>query len=265
MTTMVIVSLSIYFLSQAANYKEKVLDHSQQTTKDYSLQIRNPPKDSRDPEEWKAFFSQFGTVVSVTIVLDNQELLLQLLKRRKLIAQLEDILPPEIKVDPANVEQAFEHTLPLSQFSKWLGILDGSTIQKKIREIDVSINSDLSLRSYDVAEVFVIFDNEADQQSALEKLQVPLHQLHVQNYKALDKEAYIFRGDTMLNVVDPPETSNVIWYHLKDTFIDYLKQRTITFFVTVLCIFLGCAFVVYVKHFYGTVYGALAVTGTCQY
>jgi Cytosolic domain of 10TM putative phosphate transporter len=259
--TMIIVSLAIYILSKAGNRKEHVLDHSQQTTKDYSLQVRNPPKDAKDPEEWRAFFSQFGTVVSVTVVMDNQELLLKLLKRRQLITQLEDIMPPYVKVDPFNLNDAFEHALPLSRFSKMLGTLDGPFIQQTIQEIDHVVKNDLSLRSYDVSEVFVSFDNEADQQNALEKMQVPLIQVHRRNVNAYEKSSYAFRGTEVLNTADPPETSNVIWYHLNDTISDFWRQRIVTFFVTVICIFLGCAFVVYIKYYYGTVYGALAVSG----
>jgi hypothetical protein len=264
MSTMIFVSMAVYILSKAANYMEKTIDQSQQTTKDYSLQIRNPPNDAKDPTEWKEYFSQFGTVVSVTVVLDNQELLLQLLERRKLVAQLEDIVPFNVKVDPSNLALAFEHALPLSRFSKMLGMLNGSAIQKKIKEIDDRVNNVLSLRSYDVSEVFVIFDNEADQQNALEKLQIPLIHVLRQKIDALEKPSHAFRGNIVLNIVDPPEPSNVIWYHLNDTLYDYWRQRTITFFVTVICIALGCAFVVYVKHYHGPVYGALAVTGKLE-
>jgi hypothetical protein len=261
MWTMIFVSTAVYILSKAATYKEKVLDHSQQTTKDYSVQIRNPPTDAKDPAEWKEFFDQFGTVVSVTVVLDNQELLLQLLERRKLIVQLEDIVPLDVKVDPSDLEHAFERALPLSRFSKMLGMLDGPAIRQRIHDIDVKVNKDLSQRCYDVSGVFVIFDKEEDQQNALEKLQIPLIQIHRQRMDALKKPSHAFRGNRVLNVVDPPEASNVIWYHLNDTFLDYWRQRTITFFATAICITLGCAFVVYVKYYYGTVYGALAVTG----
>jgi hypothetical protein len=257
---MVVVCIAIYIMSKLADKKERVFDHSQQTTKDYSLQIRNPPKDAKNEEEWKTFFSHFGTVVSVTIVLDNEELLLQLLERRKLITQLEDILPPEIKVDPRNLDDVFEHALPLSKLSKCLGTLDGPTIQQRIREIDEKINNDLSLRSYDVSEVFVIFDNEKDQQNALQKLKVPLYHVHRQNFNAVEKPEYIFQGKTLLNVADPPEPSNVIWHHLSETASDFLRQQTITFFVTAALICLGCAAVIYVKYFHGPVYGALAVS-----
>jgi hypothetical protein len=264
MSTMIFVFVAVLLLSKVASYKEKTLDHSQQTTKDYSLQIRNPPSDAKDPREWKEFFDQFGTVVSVTIVLDNQELLLQLLERRKLIAQLEDIVPVDVKVDPSDLDHAFEQALPLSRFSKMLGMLEGPVIRQKIQEIDERVNNDLSRRSYDVSAVFVIFDNENDQQHALDKLQIPLIQIVRQNTGALEKPSYAFRGNRVLNIVDPPEPSNVIWYHLNDTLYDYCRQRTITFFVTVICITLGCAFVVYVKHYKGTIYGALAVSGEFQ-
>jgi hypothetical protein len=213
---MVFVWVAVYLMSKAANRRERILDESQQTTKDYSVQVRNPPTDADDPDEWKKYFGQFGPVTSVTIVKDNEALLLQLLQRRKLIAQLEDILPPEVAVDPAKVDEAFRHALPVSNFWRLMGTLDGPTIRRKIQKIDDLINNDLSKRWYGVSEVFVIFEDEADQQECLRELQIPLYQIYRKNAAAFHKPEHIFRGDCFLRVVDPPEPSNVIWYHLGD-------------------------------------------------
>lgn len=122
----------------------------------------------------------------------------------------------------------------------------------------------MSLRDYNVSEVFVIFENEADQQKALEQLQVPLIQVYRQNIDALKNKSHIFRGDVVLNKADPPETSNVIWFHLNDSLWDSWRQQTITFFLTSISIVIGCAFVVHVKYHYGPVPGALAVTVTTK-
>jgi hypothetical protein len=39
-----------------------------------------------------------------------------------------------------------------------------------------------------------------------------------------------------------------------------VRQRAITLLVTLFSIFVGCAFVVYVKYFYGSIYAAFAVS-----
>lgn len=213
---MVFVWLAVYLMTKAANWRERTLDESQQSAKDYAVQVRNPPLDAADPDEWKKYFSRFGPVASVTIVKDNEVLLRQLLERRKLIAQLEDILPSDIAVDPAHVDDAFQYALPVSRFWKLVGTLDGPTIQQKIQEMDDLIKNDLSQRSYDVTEVFVVFESEADQQQCLRELQIPLYQIYRKNLKALGKSEYAFRGNYVLHVVDPPEPSDVIWYHLRD-------------------------------------------------
>ncbi len=214
--TMVFVCVAVYLMTKAADGRERRLDEAKQTTRDYSVQVRNPPMDADDPDEWRRYFGQFGPVASVTIVKDNEVLLLRLLERRKLVAQLEDLMPVGVTVDPAHVEEAVRHALPLSVLWKVLGTKDGPTIQRKIQEIDDLVSNDLSQRRYGVTEVFAIFENEADQQRALRHLQIPLFQIHRKNLAALDKPGHAFRGECILHVVDPPEPSNVIWYHLGD-------------------------------------------------
>lgn len=212
--TMVFVWVAVYLMGKAADRRERRLDESKQTTKDYSIQVKNPPSDTDDPDEWKRYFSQFGPVVSVTIVKNNEVLIRQLSERRKLIGQLEDLMPSGITVDPANVQEAYKHALPVSLFWKFLGTKDGHTIQKKIQAIDNLIINDLSKRPYGVAEVFAIFENEADQQRCLDELQIPLYQIHRKNLAALDKPEHAFRRNHILYVEDPPEPSNVNWNHL---------------------------------------------------
>jgi hypothetical protein len=59
------------------HYDESVL-----TASDFSVQVDKPPADATDPDEWKEFFSQFGPVGYVTVVLHNSELLHKLQQRR---------------------------------------------------------------------------------------------------------------------------------------------------------------------------------------
>jgi Cytosolic domain of 10TM putative phosphate transporter len=261
MITMIVVVLGVWLISKAANWRDSVLDRAQQTTRDYGVQVRNPPKDASSPEEWRNFFSQFGHVTSITIVKDNDKLLMSLLERRQLISQLEDILPPDVEIDQNNLNGAVKKSIPISTFSKvCMGMLDGPTIHKKIHEIDDIITNDLSMKPYEVSEVFVVYEREADQQAALRALQVPLYAIHRNNIDVLEKREYLFRSNCMLRVDDPPEPSNVIWQNLNYTVLDHIRQRMTTFIITVICIVLGCFFVVYVKITYGTVMGAFAVS-----
>ncbi|KAI2492655.1 hypothetical protein MHU86_21895 [Fragilaria crotonensis] len=88
------------------------LDNASLTTTDYAVEVRNPPKDARDPDEWKQFFDQFGQVASITVALDNEELVRALLLRRTLMSKLEDLLPPGLKLNPDNLDVAVREALP---------------------------------------------------------------------------------------------------------------------------------------------------------
>ena len=50
------------------------LDEAVQTLQDYSIVVNNPPANANNPDEWKEFFSRFGTVRLVTIAKRNAAL-----------------------------------------------------------------------------------------------------------------------------------------------------------------------------------------------
>jgi hypothetical protein len=217
---MLFVCISIYIMSQVAKRKEQSFDDAEQTASDYSVVVRNPPVDAKDPNEWYRFFSQFGHVTSITIALANKDLLTNLLERRQLVSGLEDILPPEVEVDVQNIDQGvWNKTFPVPWYWKLLGSIDGSTIHKKIAAIEDLIEGDLSKKEYDVSEVFVVYEKEASQQKALKTLQIPRLQVLRNNVSALPQKEYVFRGTHVLRVVEPPEPSSVRWPELDKSFI----------------------------------------------
>jgi hypothetical protein len=173
--------------------------------------------DAKDPEEWRQFFGQFGHVTAITIAYDNEELLGKLLERRKLISQLEDLLPPGKLVDPKNIAKAAEMAEEVSWYWKLYGVLDARRIRLRIAEIDEVIYNDLCQRDYDASEVFVVYETESFQQEALKHLQVPLWQVYLNNTSALQKKEYAFRGRKVLLAVEPPEPSSVRWPDLDET------------------------------------------------
>ena len=80
-----IVAASLYlFCFKILKQNEVCFDEAGQTASDYSIRIENPPTDANSPEEWKTFFSQFGTddsednheenhvVTCCTVALDNE-------------------------------------------------------------------------------------------------------------------------------------------------------------------------------------------------
>lgn len=72
------VFASIVMMEYVLQKKQVALDESNQTAQDYTISVTNPPKDSRDPDEWKQYFSKIDPsahVTVVTVAIDNEELI----------------------------------------------------------------------------------------------------------------------------------------------------------------------------------------------
>lgn len=257
--SLLFICLAIFLLQKAAKTQLINLDNASLTTTDYAVEVRNPPKDARDPDEWKAFFGQFGEVASITIALDNEELVRALLLRRKLIATLEDLLPPGVKVDPRNVDSAVGEALPLTLLQKCMMVSDADAIKAKIDAIDKKIQLDLSKRHYAVSNVFVIFDMMASQHAALQKMSVGGFHVMMNNTSVLP-ENLRFRGQYILNVGEPPEPSSVRWQDLDESFAFQFLQRVVTVFISAALIVASCFLVVHVRNQFGAAYAAMTIS-----
>jgi len=66
--------------------KQVLFDEDKITASDYSVRVRNPPRDAYDCDKWRDFFSQYDDkgVTAVTVILNNQNLLYALIERRHL-------------------------------------------------------------------------------------------------------------------------------------------------------------------------------------
>jgi hypothetical protein len=65
------------------------MDDNSQTAKDYAIEVTNPQPSTKDPEEWRKFFAQFGEVAGITVILANGELLECLARRRYIMMMLQ--------------------------------------------------------------------------------------------------------------------------------------------------------------------------------
>lgn len=257
--SLLFISLSVYFLQKATKNEEFKFDNAALTTTDFAVEVVNPPGDARDAEEWKAYFEQFGPVASITVTLDNEELLMALLNRRKLVVTLEDLQPGGVKVDTQNVAASVETALPLTRLQKMMFTSSAEIVAAQIKAIDEEIANDLSKRHYDVSNIFCIFEMEADQQAALEQLSVGGIQIF-KNQNSTVPENLRFRGKHVLNVAEPPEPSSVRWQDLDESIVTQLCQRIATFSLTTLLIIASCLIVVHVRNHYGIGYAAIAIT-----
>ena len=86
------ILISLIVLTLYQRRKQRQIDEKAQTAQDYSIEIRNPPGDATEPEEWKDFFeSRFGGhVTCCTVTIDNDLLVKTLAERRGVIALLEE-------------------------------------------------------------------------------------------------------------------------------------------------------------------------------
>ena len=225
--TMLFVCVSIFVVSKIIHSKQRLLDEQSQTSSDYSIEVKNPPEDAHNVEEWKRYFLQFGHVTSISIVRNNEILTRQLVTRRSLIKNLQIIQPPPSNdsnhasdIDLDDLATMYEKALPVSWYWKLYGYYDGPTIKQKIAEIDTMIKTDLQYRQYDVSEVFVIFETEHAQQVCLKELQQPIINVLTNNVGALSKpKDYAFRGKYVLDVIEAPEPSSVRWQDLDETWL----------------------------------------------
>ena len=225
------------------------------------LKWSNPPKDARDINEWRTFFQQFGHVTCCTVALDNEELVAALVKRRELFVNLESLLPPNAVLEHGHgvLQDAIDEAGPVAWYYKLLGYKDADTIGAEIAKLNELIETDLSLRQYDVSNIFVIFETERAQQQALKQLACLGIDKYRNNTNALPKEM-LFRGNTVLAVKEPCEPSSVRWKDLDETALKQLSQRFCTFWFT-LCIILASGVIVtYVRYKYGIFYAALTVS-----
>ena len=194
------------------------MDEAMLSTKDYSIQVANPPKDARDAEEWKEFFSQFDHVTSVTVAVDNEELVKALVARRLLLVKLSMLLPAGAEFDKLNLGDAVERAMPQTKFQKLMRVSDAAAMHDQIGKIDEKITRMTSDRDqYDVMEIFVIFETEEAQQWVLSELSVPWWGILSKGASALPKELR-FRGDLRLSVHQSVEPSAVRWDDLGQTF-----------------------------------------------
>ena len=258
--SLLFVCISVFALQKVTTRREQFFDESSQTTTDYSVEVGNPPKDARDIEEWREFFSKFGHVTCCTVALDNEELIAALVARRQLLVNLESLQPAGVVVDRyADISVAVATAEPVPWYYKLVGYMDAETIQREIEKLDDQIQNDLALREYDVSNVFVIFETEPAQQEALRQLACLGIEKIRNNAGALPSEM-LFRGEKLLAVKEPPEPSSVRWKDLDETVVKQFSQQIVTFFLTILIILLSCILVTYMRYERGIVYAALTVS-----
>jgi len=226
-----------------------------------SLVVMNPPKFAKDPEEWKVFFETFSDkqVTLVTVALGNDELLNKLVAKRRDIKNLRGLLRKDVNfsdeeaMDEA-VLNAHNQRLGEGRQRSCLSKLVGTTITpllqcfgfcltedvlwKRIKATNAAIK-ELEQKEYDVSAVFVTFETEQGQRTALEALN--FSQLEVFWNKAINADPSAIFRNTVLHCCEAAEPNSVRWNDLKCTNSEILFRQIGTFLVTlILAVCSGC-------------------------
>lgn len=104
---MIFLLPTIYFwLGWYLNRHAIKFDEDEQSAQDYSIIVKNPPPDSRNPRKWKKYFETTFPgvdVIAVTCNVDNDLLVKALVKRREVLRKMEVYLQPGTDMDIDNL------------------------------------------------------------------------------------------------------------------------------------------------------------------
>jgi len=200
-----VVGFSVY-LRRIQRRKIIELDEDEQTARDYSIVIDNPPPDASDALEWKCFFEtqpdfhlmEHGDdvtnhdegiksivkngikVASCTISVKNDFLLKSLVERKEIMYRIETMLAPGTPYDDINLAR-----IAADVESKWngleyfkykalnkIGVLqDLPSLYGRLIVLNAKIRG-LAQLEYPVTKVFITFETEEMKNVVLEKLSV---------------------------------------------------------------------------------------------
>ena len=247
------MTISVVLISWYQRRREIRFDEDKSTATDYSIKVCNPPPDAYDPDVWKDFFETFSEkqVTVVTVALNNEELLNALVMRRIFRNKLRQLLPPKVDLDDsAEVARevdahivkresqergCFEKmfwclVVPLLRLPPFYMFHSAETL---VQTIDVWTKQiqELQKRKYKVTNVFVTFETEEGQRSALAALNVGSIDLARQRSHKIGPHA-LFHG-RILKVVVPAEPNAIRWREMTISTTRKYVQRLITFAITV--------------------------------
>lgn len=223
------------------------------TATDYSVLVANPPPDAINPDEWRDFFGQFadngGGVTAVTVALNNEELVQKLIYRRVHRNNLRIKLPKGVDMDEEDMVRSavadymreteaeprgylyrlFSCTmLPLLNLFGML--LPADVLVDKVFALTEEIK-ELQQQKYDAVKVFVTFETEVGQRSALSALSVS--RLDILLNKTDNVPPSIVFRDTVLKVSEPKEPNSIRWLDLSASTFQRVSWRLINVAITV--------------------------------
>ena len=250
--SLIVLIIAFGLLAIFQRAREVRFDEDKLTATDYSLIVKNPPKDAYNPDDWRDFFTQFceKQVTCVTVALNNDQLLWKLTLRRIYRNQLRMQLPKStdlededlVRAAVAQVEREWE-TEPKGCIMRLIEclifpilnlfgmFLPPHILVDRIFKLTEEIK-ELQTRHYDVTDIFVTFETEAGQRTALSALKVPGKIDIAMNNTSRVASSTLFRG-RVLNVEEAPEPNAVRWLDIHVSTSRKFVQRLISLALTV--------------------------------
>mmetsp|Transcript_40019 Transcript_40019/g.93951 ORF Transcript_40019/g.93951 Transcript_40019/m.93951 type:complete len:713 (+) Transcript_40019:964-3102(+) len=240
--TMIVLTLAMYyFFFRLQKRLETYYDEENLTTQDYAIQVKNPPARSIDPDDWRDFFDPFSEefVNSVTVVINNEDLVNALVERRVLIENLKFLLPAGTVLNEDTKADIREKASCL--------FLCNDAPLKLLKKIDAVEERIAALADEDkideVTHVFVTFETELGKRNVMQAF----------SYGKLDRrfntkrmEQILQFRDRYLEIDEPAEPSAVRWHNLDESMVTRVLQQTVTFFLTLVIMTVGFLCIYYI-------------------
>jgi hypothetical protein len=246
--TLLFVILGTFCLNRYLKHIEVVFDEDEQTAQDYSIVIRNPPHNAKEPTEWKDYFETVfdAQVTTCTVAVDNDLLVKTLVERREVLRQIEMKMQPGTVLDKLTLTALAAKEERERNFAKHLLAKLVPGIPELVARwvvLTAKIQG-LAQQDYPVTNVFVTFETEADQRKVLTALSLGSLDVSRNNIHALPRKVYAFRGDLVLAVEEPDEPNTIRWQDLNETVQARLKQQCLTLVATIVAI-IAIAFIIF--------------------
>jgi hypothetical protein len=204
------VCMAIFWKKMDRKLEE--MDEALQSAQDYTVVCEHPPADAVDTEEWYQFFSQFGEVASITIAVDNHELLDCLVQRR--VASMGAVMAGA-QTDNADAGGGFDLA---SWIDQEMGKLTNNI--ESLMQVFSSHKEDKNKAALEACYektcpavfIFCIFEDETSQRNCLQSLTTGW--LSRKLSLATVKEEHKFRG-LLLSVAEASEPTEVMYAKLR--------------------------------------------------
>ena len=242
--TVLCMFVSVMVMGYFMKEEEIKFDEDEQTCQDYSIQIKNPPEDAKDPEEWRTYFKDnFNAQVRVcTCAVENDLLVKSLVQRRETIRTIHRLQPGKSIEMLALAKTAADIRRKRSLMQRIIAKVVPGIPEHYDKLVSVKgLVEGLAQLEYHVKNVFVTFETEEDQRKVLTALSVGYNNARKNNVDALDDPKYAFKGK-VLDVCEPEEPNTIRWQDLNSSLITRLKQQVWTFLYTL--VLLATTFVI---------------------